>query len=151
MPALIEPEPQVSATSSAEPSFARRLFISAIRFGVVVSIAAMLGGGWYMAHRGFGHQWRERVVEELHKRGVEASVAHLTIDPFRGLIAQDVQIYDYKHRDNVVAVISEVSLDINYAALLNHQPFLNALDVRDAELTIPNPDGTPGAPKAQIR
>src|SRR5205085_5539944 len=47
--------------------------------------------------------------------------------------------------------ISEVALDINYAALLHHQPFLNALDVRGAELTIPNPDATLGAPKAQIR
>src|SRR5689334_4163394 len=107
MPTLIEPEPRVAPMSAAERSFARRLLVSVIRFGVVVGIAAMLGGGWYMAHKGFGREWRERVVEELHKRGVEASVAHLTIDPFRGLIAQDVQIYDYKHRENVVAVIGE--------------------------------------------
>jgi len=150
MPALIEPEAQVSRPSPAERSFARRLLISVIRFGVIVSIAAMLGGGWYMAHKGFGREWRERVVEELHKRGVEASVAHLTIDPFRGLIAQDVQIYDYKHRENVVAVISEVSLDINYAALLNHQPFLNALDVRDAQLTLPVAAGQKQPRAAQL-
>ena len=114
----------------------------------------MLGlgwGGWYLARRGFGKEWRERVVEELHKRGVEASVRRLTLDPVRGLIAQDVQIYDFKNRENTLAVISEVALDINYAALLHHQPFLNALDVRGAELTIPNPDATPGAPKTQIK
>ena len=35
-----------------------------------------------------------RVVEELQKRGIEASVRRLTLDPFRGLIAQDVRIYD---------------------------------------------------------
>jgi hypothetical protein len=148
MPALIEPEPQVAPM--AERAFARRLLISAIRFTTVVAIAGMLGGGWYMAHKGFGREWRERVVEELHKRGVEASVAHLTVDPFRGLVARDVQIYDYKHRENVVAVISEVSLDINYAALLHHQPFLNALDVRDAQLTLPVAAGQAQPRAAQL-
>ena len=77
--------------------------------------------------------------EELHKRGVEASVRRLTLDPVRGLIAQDVRIFDFKNRENTLAVISEVALDINYAALLHHQPFLNALDIRGAELTIPTP------------
>ena len=61
----------------------------------------------------------------------------LTLDPVRGLIAQDVRIFDFKNRENTLAVISEIALDINYAALLHHQPFLNALDVHGAELTIP--------------
>ena len=54
--------------------------------------------------------------EELHKHGVEASVRRLTLDPFRGLVAQDVRIFDYKNRENTLALISEISLDINYAA-----------------------------------
>jgi AsmA-like protein len=107
--------------------------------------------GWYLAKRGFGKEWRERVSQELHKRGVEASIQRLTLDPVRGLIAQNVRIYDFKNRENTLAVISEVALDINYAALLHHQPFLNALDVRGAELTIPNPAAAPGAPKTQIK
>jgi hypothetical protein len=83
-------------------------------------------------------------VEELHKRGVEASVRRLTLDPVRGLIAQDVRNFDFKNRENTLAVISEIALDINYSALLHHQPFLNALDVRGAELTIPT--GLAGTP-----
>ena len=35
--------------------------------------------------------------------------------------------------------MSEISLDINYAALFHHQPFLNALDIRNGDLTIPLP------------
>jgi hypothetical protein len=34
-------------------------------------------------------------------------------------------------------LISEVSLDINYAALIHNEPFLNALDVRDADIIFP--------------
>jgi hypothetical protein len=122
-----------------------------LRLAFVATILLLAWSGWYLAKRGFGKEWRDRVVEELHKRGVEASVRRLTLDPVRGLIAQDVRIYDFKNRENTLAVISEVALDINYAALLHHQPFLNALDVRGAELTIPNPaDGTI-APKTQIK
>ena len=36
-------------------------------------------------------------------------------------------------------MVSELSLDINYAALFHHQPFLNALDIRNGDLTIPLP------------
>ncbi len=97
----------------------------------------ILGSGWYLAKRGFGRQWRSLVVEELHKRGVEASVGRLTLDPFRGLVARNVRIFDYKNRENTLAVISEISLDINYAALIHHESFLNALDVRNAQITLP--------------
>src|SRR5204863_951208 len=145
-PSLLEPTP---------PSLARQFyrrqakahrvgFRRALRLFLVAAVFALAWTGWYLAKRGFGKEWRERVVEELHKRGVEASVRRLTLDPVRGLIAQDVRIFDFKNRDNTLAVISEVALDINYAALLHHQPFLNALDVRGAELTIPTASaGTP--------
>src|SRR5437764_8735079 len=110
----------------------RRFLVSTIRFVVIVILGAVVAGGWYLAKRGFGRSWRALVVEELHKRGVEASVQRLTLDPFRGLVAQDVRIFDYKERENTIAEISRVALDVNYAALLQHQSFLNALDIRNA-------------------
>ncbi|MEY2481632.1 MAG: hypothetical protein QOK24_160 [Verrucomicrobiota bacterium] len=152
MPSVLEPTPPSLARqfyrrqSKAHLSLSRRL----LRLGVIAGLLALGWGGWYLAKRGFGKEWRDRVVDELHKRGVEASVRRLTLDPVRGLIAQDVRIYDFKNRENTLALISEVALDINYAALLHHQPFLNALDVRGAELTIPTPRTGAAAPKAQI-
>jgi hypothetical protein len=108
-----------------------------LRLSIVLMIAAAISGGWYLARKGFRGQWRLRVVEELHRRGVEASIGHLTLDPFRGLVARDVRIFSYKHRSETLAFISEIALDINYAAFFHHQPFLNALDIRNAELTLP--------------
>ena len=68
---------------------------------------------------------------------MEAQIGRLTLDPFRGLVAKHVRIFDYKNRENTLALISEISLDINYAALVHNEPFLNALDVRDAQITFP--------------
>src|SRR5436305_12370724 len=140
MPAILEPPQKSFASTTHRPrTFARRLLATAARFLVVLIVGAMAGGGWYLARKGFGRKWRGLVVEELHKHGVEASVRRLTLDPFRGLIAQDVRIYDYKKREKTLAVVSELSLDINYAALFHRQPFLNAFDIRNSNLTIPLP------------
>jgi AsmA-like C-terminal region len=137
MPVALE-QPQVHY-SAQTPRLrrARRIVAIAIRLTILAAVLAIFGGGYYLARRGFGREWRYRVVEELHKRGVEAQIGRLTLDPFRGLIAKNVRIFDYRIRENTLALITEVSLDINYAALIHHEPFLNALDVRDADITFP--------------
>src|ERR1700738_567018 len=135
-PVLESPKPSPPA-QDRQSIFARRAVRTALRIVVVVLLAGTLVGSWYLARKGFSRQWRTRVVEELHKRGVEASIRRLTLDPFRGLIAQDVRIFDYKNREQTLAIVSEIALDINYAALIHHQPFLNALDIQNAEITLP--------------
>ena len=122
-----------------------------MRLLALVVFALLLWGGWYLANKGFGRQWRTRVVEELRKRGIEASVRRLTLDPFRGLIARDLRIYDPKKLGMPLVSVSEVALDINYAALLHRQPFLNAVDVRNAELTFPSPRSDSNLPLAQLK
>src|SRR5438874_2012770 len=138
MSVLLQP-PERSAASRRvnRHSFGRRLFVSFLRFVIVMLLAALIGGGWYLAKKGFGREWRRRVVEELHKRGVEVSIQRLTLNPFRGLVAQGVRVYDYKNRANTLALVSEISLDINYAAFFHRQPFLNAIDIRNAQIWLP--------------
>ena len=129
----------------------RQLLASGARLLLLACLALLVFGGWYLANKGFGRQWRTTVADELRRRGVEASVRRLTLDPFRGLVAQDVRIYDFKDRAKLFAVISELSLDINYAALLHRQPFLNAVDIRNANVTFPDPDGAPRKTKANLK
>src|SRR5881396_4397822 len=147
---ILEPPKNVAPPQDRQPTLAHRIAVNVARLVMFVAIAVSLSGGWYLARRGFGRQWRYRVVEELHKRGVEASIGRLTLDPFRGLVAKNVRIFDYKNRENTLALISEVSLDINYAALIHHEPFLNALDVRDAQIALPIKTGEGKADKAQL-
>jgi hypothetical protein len=135
---LLEAPPEITRPAQDRQSlFARRVVPSVRRFVIVLAISALIGGGWYLSKKGFGRQWRARIADELHKHGVEASIRRLTLDPFRGLVAKDVRIFDYKNRENTLARVSEISLDINYAALIHHEPFLNALDVRNAQITVP--------------
>jgi hypothetical protein len=148
MPQVLDQPPVVTSETERPRPFSHRFLISAARLVVILAISALIGGGWYLARKGFGRQWRYRVVEELHKRGVEASIRRLTLDPFRGLVAQDVRIFDYRNRENTLAIISKIALDINYAALIHHQPFLNALDIQNAQITLPlkNAEGKANGP-----
>jgi AsmA-like C-terminal region len=150
MPPVLEQPPTPTRAQDRQSPFALRVFVSALRLLAILAVAALPGGGLYLAKKGFGRQWRSRVVEELHKRGVEASVRRLTLDPFRGLVAKDVRIFDYKNRENTLALISEISLDINYAALIHHEPFLSALDVRNAQITLPLKSAAGRIDKAQL-
>src|SRR5437667_9488928 len=150
MPAVLEP-PQVRPfTRFRKRTWRKRIALSLIRLTILAAIVAIIVGGYYLARRGFGREWRYRVVEELHKRGVEADIGRLTLDPFRGLVARNVRIFDYKNRENTLALISEVSLDLNYAALIHNQSFLNSLDVRDAQIALPIKTGEGKADKAQL-
>src|SRR5437773_8996126 len=137
MAVVLEPTQVRRSAQTRRLGRARRVVAIAIRLTILAAFVAIFGGGYYLARRGFGREWRSRVVEELHKRGVEAQIGRLTLDPFRGLVARHVRVFDYKNRENTVALISEVSLDINYAALLHNEPFLNPLDVRYAQITVP--------------
>src|SRR5260370_34602 len=140
MPPILESPKPIAPKRGGRPTLAHRVAAILARLVILVAILMFGSTGWYLAKRGFGRQWRYRVVEELHKRGVEASIGRLTLDPFRGLVAKNVRIFDYKNREKTLARISEVSLDINYAALIHHQPFLNALDVRNAQIALPLKD-----------
>src|SRR5882762_295411 len=152
MPAVLDPPPKRFGASVKNPqrSWGRRIALSVMRLAILAAMFGSIGSGYYLARRGFGREWRYRVVEELHKRGVEANIGRLTLVPFRGLVARNVRIFDYKNRENTLALISEVSLDINYAALIHRQPFLNALDVRDAQITLPLKAAEGKAEKAQL-
>src|SRR4029079_5707940 len=94
VPSVLEPTPPSLARQFyRRRSKAHRNSARVFRFFLFAAICLFAWSGWYLAKRGFGRQWRDRVVEELHKQGVEASVRRLTLDPVRGLIAQDVRIF----------------------------------------------------------
>jgi hypothetical protein len=119
----------------------RRLFLVLL----TLVFSGLLGAGWYAYERGFTRKWRGFVSGEFRKRGLEVSLQRLALDPFRGFVAREVKIYDSKERRRTLAVIDDIRLVVNYANLLRGEPFLEALDLRDARLALPvdtrNPRG----------
>ena len=112
--------------------------------------AALLGAGWYAYHKGFTSKWRGIVTNEFRKRGLEVSLRRLTLDPLRGLVAKEVRIYETKERKHTVAFIDEMVLQVNYANLARGRPFLDALDLHDASLSLRLDPANPRASRIGI-
>src|SRR2546428_79923 len=99
--------------------------------------AAPPRAGGYVDTKGFSPKGREQVSGEFRRRGFEVSLRRLTLDPFRGLVARELKIYDARDRRRLLAVIDEVQLDLDYASLAHGKVSLNALDLREARLALP--------------
>ena len=149
MPPVLDPPVKIPRSRFGRRSAAQKIASLALRLVVLLLfIGFVLGGLVSRGDKGF----RPAVAPAWWKNctGRRSLIQRLTLDPFRGLVAKDVRIFDYKNRENTLALISEISLDINYAALIHHEPFLNALDVRNAQLIFPIRSNDPKAPRAQL-
>jgi hypothetical protein len=118
----------------ASPRFRRTGWRTA---SLVVAVLLFCWLAWYVYTRGFGRPWRSLLEREFARYGLAIDVRRLTLDPFRGLIARDVQILDSKGSRTILAEINTISLDLNIANLLNHAPALNAVDLRGARVSFP--------------
>jgi len=114
-------------------------------------LAVCAGLGRYVYIKGFTSKWREYVTREFRKRGFEISLQRLTLDPFRGLVAKEVQVYDASNHRRIVASIDQMTLQVNYANLARGKMFLDSLDLRSAKLTLPLDPERPGGQKLKIR
>jgi len=103
----------------------RQKLITILKLFLLLFVVALVWGGWYVNHKGFNRHWRQFVNSEFEKRGLSVAISRLTLDPFHGLVARDVEIYDVKSHHRTLAVISQIVLDINYSNLFHHKPFLN--------------------------
>jgi hypothetical protein len=123
------------------------------RFFQIVLVLLVLtvgGGAWYLYRKGFNKSWREWVVDELRDHGVEVSFAKLTVEPFRGLVARDVRLYDTPERKRVLARVDEMVVEANYAHAARGEPFLDALTLVDASLQLPLDPKDPDGPSVKI-
>ena len=122
-----------------------------IRWVTLVTLVLLLSwAAYYYYHTGFGRHWRAMLSKEFEAFGLEVRVRRLTLDPVRGLVAKDLQIYDSGRRQLIIAQISDLSLDINYANLFQGEPALNAVDLHDAKISIPVDPSVPKAGRIRI-
>lgn len=117
---------------------------------LVLLIAATAWISWYGYTRGFGRRWRGLLEKEFDRYGLSIDVNKLTLDPFHGLIARDVAIFDSKSGDTLLAEINNISLDINYGNLFQHEPALNAVDLSGARIVIPVDPRKPAGEKIRL-
>jgi hypothetical protein len=113
-------------------------------------LGLLVWAGYYVCNHGFSRHWRVRVSQEFKRRGLDLYVHRLTLDPIQGLVAREVQIYDATDPDRVLATIDRVALDINLTNLLHSKPFLDAVDLRNADLSLPLNENDPRSERVKV-
>lgn len=112
---------------------------------MAVVLGALVSTIWYVCTKGFTRSWRVLIAEEFEKRGFEISLHKLALDPFRGLVAQDVKLLDVTDRRRVLATIDEMVLGVNWAGAFHGRNVVDSIDLIDATLALPldtsNPTG----------
>ncbi len=142
--------------AAAGPSVVPRRRAGWVRRGVRLALVALLLGtllwaGWYVYNRGFTRKWREQLAAELRRRGFDFTASRLTLNPFEGLVAEDADLYLLDEHHTHLAEINRVAVDIDVRRLIQGQPFLNSLDLRDTRLTLPVDVADPEGPLLKVR
>jgi len=118
---------------------------------LILAVLASLGwAGIYAYDKGLTKRWRNLIMEELSRRGIEAEIEKLTFDPFEGLVARNVRIYEDEEHENVLATINNITLDIDLARLVKKEQFLNTIDLRDADISFPIDPKKPKGERIEI-
>lgn len=121
----------------------RRRFGNFWRVTAALFLTLLLWGAWFVNTQGFSKKWRNYINREFRKHGFEVAIQRLTLDPFRGLVARNVQVYSYGDASRPTGEINEVALDVDYTRFLQGKDFLNAIDLRRSEIKIPVADDGP--------
>ncbi|RFC46362.1 MAG: AsmA-like C-terminal region [Verrucomicrobia bacterium] len=99
--------------------------------------ATLLWTAWYGAKRGLTRSWRERIFAEFRAQGIEITFKKLTVDPFQGFVAREVAIFDSNDHQRILAEIDHLTLNIDWSRLIKKRPFVSALELRNARLSLP--------------
>lgn len=121
-----------------------------IQIALLLLLLAGSGGGWYLYQKGLAKPWRELVMQELRKRGVEVTFGTLAVEPFRGLVARDVRVFDSPERLRTLARVNEMVVEVNYANAVRGKPFVDSLTLSDAALDLPLDSKNPAGPVVMI-
>jgi len=111
-----------------------------------VASFAIVWGAVYARKEGFTKSWRDAIEREFARRGYHVDIGKLTLGAFRGLVAEDVRFFQDETREQEIAVIDDVYLDVDLSRIFNEKQIsVNTLDVQEASLSLPldptSPDG----------
>jgi hypothetical protein len=99
--------------------------------------SALLAGGIYVNTESFRAQWHGFVTGELERHGVHLDFEHLTINPFGGLVARGVRVFNDAGKKHLIAAVDRLNLDVDFGHLMEGRVQIEALELQHASLALP--------------
>lgn len=107
------------------------------RFLLFVLTSFLLAAGVYVSTGAFRTRWHGFVTGELSRMGVHLDFESLTINPFGGLVAREVKIYNDATHRHLVAAVDRLNLGVDFGPLFEGKVKIKALDLTHANVALP--------------
>ena len=121
-----------------------RRLVFATFFGTLVAAGA------YFRSEGFSQKWRSFVMDQFADHGVFLTLEKLTLDPLEGVVAQKIKVFQDREHQTQIASMDHLDLDLDYTKLLQHQDFIEGVDLRNASVSLPLDPRDPTSPKLEL-
>ncbi len=118
--------------------------IAVLVFGCLIWLAI------YAYQDGFTKKWRKIIVKEFAKHDLNISFEKLTIDPFQGLVANNVVLLERATKEEV-ARVSKVTLDLDLAKAIRKERFLERIELESARVSLPHSGKEPAGNRLQLQ
>ncbi len=117
---------------------------------LTAAIAAPVGF-WWLNRSGLPESWRATIEGEIAKQGVHISIGALSYNPFRGIIAAKVKVFDDASRKKEIANLERVIIDLDKTKLARGAVVLAKIELKDAGLTLSVKPEDPNSELLEIR
>lgn len=97
----------------------------------------VLAGAVYLSTASFRERWHGFVIGELARHGVHLDFASLTINPFGGLVAREVRVFNEAERRHLIAAMDRLNLDVDFGTLIEGRVQIDALELLHTSLALP--------------
>ena len=132
----------------------RRRILHHIRLILVLCVGLILGtlvgGVYYLNQTGLNDQWRERIATELENLGVVADFESLRFDPTKGMVATGVQVYADSTREDVIARLEHLVIDVDKTKLMRGKVRVNNVSLKKADISLPIDPDDPEGPRVTM-
>lgn len=97
----------------------------------------VLAGGVYLNTTSFHERWHGFVSGELAQHGVHLNFEHLTVNPFGGLVAKGVRVFNDASKQHPIAAVDRLNLDVDFGSLIEGRVKIDGLELLHASVALP--------------
>ena len=116
------------------PRFLARWTIRAVLFFVFICLPAAI---IYLREVGVGYGLKERVAGALSGEGFRTEIGKLSIDPFQGLIAQNVEVKETSGDAGNLARVERLIVSVNFTDLLSGRFTIDHVRLDETDVSVP--------------
>ena len=116
------------------PRFLARWTIRTVLFIVFIGLPAAI---IYLREVGIGYGLKERVAGALSGDGFRTEIGKLSVDPFKGLVAKNVEVWETTGDARNLARIERLVVSVNFTDLLAGRVTIDHVQLDETDVSIP--------------